>query len=151
MGIIKEADRKTLTSLFSTKLTNPVSLTVYSQKISPLALPGGPACEWCEQTENLVKEVGELSGQLKVEIRDFVEQADEARRQGIDKIPAIVVTGASDYGIRFFGIPAGYTFGTLIETIVDASRGETDLPGALKNDLAKLERDVHIQVLTTPT
>lgn len=151
MGIIRDADRNALTTLFAGRLTNPVTLVVYSQKVSPLALPGGPACEWCEQTEKLVGELAELAAKLSVEVRDFVEQADQARRDGVDKIPAILVAGTADYGIRFFGIPAGYTFGTLVETIVDVSRGQTDLPSAIKGDLAKLDHDVHIQVLTTPT
>ncbi|HWR52082.1 MAG TPA: hypothetical protein VN428_13300 [Bryobacteraceae bacterium] len=151
MAIIRDADRKALTTLFSGKLTGPVKLVVYSQRKSPLALPAGPACEWCEQTEGLVKELAELSERLSVEVYDFVEQAGDARRHGVDKIPAIAVLGAEDYGIRFFGIPAGYTFGTLVETIVDVSRGATDLPAAIKSELGKLDKDVHIQVLTTPT
>lgn len=149
--MIREADRKKLAALFSERLTNPVSMVVYTQRTSPLVLPGGVTCEWCEQTEALAKELADLSGQIRLEVRDFVEKSEDARREGVDKIPAIVVTGQSDYGIRFFGIPAGYTFGTLVETLIDVSRGSTDLPAALKKELATLEKDVHIQVLTTPT
>ena len=33
------------------------------------------------------------------------------------RVPAIVVEGARDYGIRFLGVPAGYEFTNLIDGI----------------------------------
>jgi len=53
--------------------------------------------------------------------------------------------------VRFFGIPSGYEFGSLIEDIVDMSRGETSLSPESKQKLAALTSDIHIQVFVTPT
>lgn len=52
-------------------------------------------------------------------MKDFVAQAAEARVLGVDKIPAVAVPGAgrNDYGIRFYGVAAGYEFVSLLESI----------------------------------
>jgi len=66
-------------------------------------------------------------------------------------VPAIVVEGARDYGIRFFGLPSGYEFTNLIDAIIVASTGEPALSAETKDVLAGLGKPVHIRVFTTPT
>ena len=43
---------------------------------------------------------------------------ERAEAYGVDQVPAIVVEGARDYGIRFLGIPGGYEFSNLIDSII---------------------------------
>jgi hypothetical protein len=62
-----------------------------------------------------------------------------------------VVEGAADYGIRFLGIPAGYEFANLIDSIIVASTGEPAVSDATKAALGGLTEDVTIKVFTTPT
>ncbi|PYM05239.1 MAG: hypothetical protein DMD82_11830 [Candidatus Rokuibacteriota bacterium] len=75
----------------------------------------------------------------------------KAETYGVDQVPAIAVEGARDYGIRFFGIPSGYEFTNLIDSIVVASTGEPDLSAETKTALAELPAPVHIRVFSTPT
>jgi len=44
---------------------------------------------------------------------------DDAVKYGVDKIPATVLLdeNGKDYGIKFFGIPSGYEFASLLEDI----------------------------------
>jgi glutaredoxin-like protein len=56
-----------------------------------------------------------------------------------------------DYGIRYFGIPSGYEFSSLIEDIMMVSSGQSGLSAATKEVLANLEKPVHLQVFVTPT
>jgi alkyl hydroperoxide reductase subunit AhpF len=56
-----------------------------------------------------------------------------------------------DYGIRLYGLPSGYEFGTLVDAILDVSRGDSGLTAETKEALAALPRPVHIQVFSTPT
>ena len=56
-----------------------------------------------------------------------------------------------DYGIRFYGIPSGYEFSTLIQDIVMLSRGDSGLSEQTKAQLDMLEDSVHLQVFVTPT
>jgi hypothetical protein len=53
--------------------------------------------------------------------------------------------------VRFFGLPSGYEFMTLIEDVVDISRGATRLSDATRRAVADLPAPVHLQVFVTPT
>jgi alkyl hydroperoxide reductase subunit AhpF len=61
------------------------------------------------------------------------------------------VAGAQDYGIRFLGMPAGYEFSNLIDSIIAVSTGDAGLSDATKAALAGLTEDVTIKVFATPT
>ena len=52
---------------------------------------------------------------------------------------------------RFFGIPAGYEFTTLLEDILDVGGAAPPLERKTIDALAQLEEDIHIQVFVTPT
>lgn len=123
-------------------LANPVRLIMFTQKFE---------CHYCAETRQLVEEVAKLSNKLKAEIYDF--QADEAVAEdyGVDKIPAVVVLGEEDYGIRFFGIPSGYEFTSLLEAIQSVSKGEPDLSEETRDYLSNLDEPIHLQVFVTPT
>ena len=103
-------------------------------------------------TGQIVDEVAGLSDKISVTVHDFVADKDVADSYKVDKIPAIVVEGAQGtIGMRFYGIPSGYEFTSLIESIKDASAGTTGLTAETKAALAKLDKPVHIQVFSTPT
>jgi glutaredoxin-like protein len=91
----------------------------------------------------------------KAPFDDLDRHPAEATLYRIDKAPAIVVlgdeTGRRDFGIRFYGSPAGYEFATLIEDIRMASRGTTDLSPATVETLRHLTTPLHLQVFVTPT
>ncbi len=108
-------------------------------------------CQFCKDTRELLEEVAELTGKIKMEIYDFVEDKEEAEKYKIDKIPATVIMDEKDYGIRLYGIPGGYEFGSLVEAIKLVSTGETMLSDEGKKFLDGLEKDVHLQVFVTPT
>jgi glutaredoxin-like protein len=62
-----------------------------------------------------------------------------------------VLQGRAKGKVRYFGIPAGYEFSTLIEDILDVSRGTTNLSDTTREILATIDQDLHIQVFVTPT
>jgi alkyl hydroperoxide reductase subunit AhpF len=126
-----------------TKLANPVRLAVFSQA---LADPES------EQVRRLVEELGGLHPQLSAESYNFVLDKEKAQALGIARIPAIAVMGAEkDYGIRLYGVPTGYEFGTLVDAILDVGRGDSGLSDETREALRQLERPVHLQVFSTPT
>jgi glutaredoxin-like protein len=53
--------------------------------------------------------------------------------------------------VRYFGIPAGYEFSTLVEDLIDVSKGTTKLREKTREILATVDQDLHIQVFVTPT
>jgi alkyl hydroperoxide reductase subunit AhpF len=125
------------------KLAGPVKLVVFSQSLS--------AAELCRENEQLVREVAELSDQVTVEVLNLAIDRERAEAYGVEDVPAIVVEGARDYGLRFLGVPSGYEFSNLIDAMIIASRGEAELSDATKASLGGLETDVDIKVFSTPT
>jgi glutaredoxin-like protein len=108
-------------------------------------------CQYCAETRQLVEEVSELSDHLTAEIYDFVADEEKAQELGVDKIPAVAVIGAEDYGIRFYGIPSGYEFTSLLEAVHIAATGQPDLGEETIEFLSSLSEPVHMQVFVTPT
>jgi len=108
-------------------------------------------CEFCAETRQLVEELAQLSDQLTAEIYDFVADEEKAEELNIDKIPAIAVIGEEDYGVRFYGIPSGYEFTSLLHAIQAVAAGEPDLSDDMMEALAALDEPVHMQVFVTPT
>lgn len=131
-------------------LDAPVNLVVFTQGEG-----GAVECEMCRETRELLEEVASLSPKISVEVHDFVGDAEAAASYGIDKIPAVaIVRGGQepkDYGIRLYGIPSGYEFGTLIEDISMVSKGDPGLNAKTLAALESLPGPIEIQVFVTPT
>jgi alkyl hydroperoxide reductase subunit AhpF len=125
------------------RLDNPVKLVVFSQSLA--------AAELCAENEQLVREVAALSDKISVEVLNPAIDREQAERYGVDRVPAIAVEGARDYGIRFYGVPTGYEFGNLIDSIVLASTAAPALSDETKEALAGLTADIDIKVFSTPT
>lgn len=142
MGLIKEAQQKQLKDIFK-KLDENVKLIYFTQEIE---------CPFCVQTRELLEDVASLShNKISIEICDFVADKDKVEKYKIDKIPATVVEGAKDYGVRFYGIPAGYEFTSLINSIMAVSNGKAGLSDETKETLKKLKEPTLIQVFITLT
>jgi alkyl hydroperoxide reductase subunit AhpF len=113
-------------------------------------------CEYCADTRQLLEEVVVLSDKLSICCYDLEQDAEIARRYRVDKIPAIVITGRDgeqiiDYGMRFYGIPAGHAFSALIQALVLVSEGDSGLQQETREFLRELTQPVHLQVFSTPT
>jgi alkyl hydroperoxide reductase subunit AhpF len=142
MAILAAKDQEAIRKEFA-RLTGPVKLVVFSQELV--------AGELCRQNEQLMKEVAELSEHVTVEVLNPAIDRERAEAYGVSDVPVTVVEGARDHGIRFLGIPSGYEFSNLIDSIIAVSRGEVALTEATKASLATLPGDVEIKVFSTPT
>ena len=123
-------------------LGGPVRLVMFTQEFE---------CEYCAETRQLVEEIAALSDQLTAEIYNFVVDAEKAEELGVDKIPAVAVIGAEDYGVRLYGIPSGYEFSSLLQAIRTVAAGKPELSEETLAALAEVTDPVHIQVFVTPT
>lgn len=138
---LQDSDKEIIRKKF-VGLAGDVTLMIFTQELE---------CHFCKETRELALELGTLSSKIKVKIYDLVKDGDEAARYKIKKIPAIAIVGESDFGIRYYGLPAGYELATMIDTIIDVSKGTTTLPEATKKKLAEIKKDVHLQVFVSPT
>jgi len=143
MSLISEEDKGYIREVFSSKLTNPVTIIVF--------ITESGACEYCKDTVRLANEVASLSDKVDVEVYSLEKDVEKAKEYGIDKAPAITFKGDRIYNVRFFGIPAGYEFSAFIDDIIDISRRGTRLSPMTKSKLKEIRERIHIQVFVTPT
>jgi len=141
MPVLKDEDREEVRKQLM-GLASLVRLVMFTQDFE---------CDFCAETRELVEEIASLSDEVDAMIYDFAADKEKAEDLGIDKIPAIAVVGEKDYGVRFYGIPSGYEFVSLIEAIKMVASGQSELSDATKEALAQLDEPVHLQVFVTPT
>jgi len=146
MALLSEKDRQYLERTFNEKLENQVKLIFFGKKIG---------CDYCLDTEMILREVASLSDKIIFENHNFELEKELREKYEVDKVPAIVVVQNSkeerDLGIRFYGIPSGYEFSSLIESIIAVSTEKTNLSDETKNALREITTPLHIQVFVTPT
>jgi glutaredoxin-like protein len=144
MGLINGKDAGIIRDRLN-GLPSPVTLAVFSD---------AAGCGYCEETVGLATEVSGLSeNKVSVEIFDLAAKPPEAKKLGIDKVPAIAIKDAEGRvpRIRFFGIPAGYEFLSLMETIEMVARGDSGLAPLMRERLKDLASPIHLQVFVTPS
>jgi glutaredoxin-like protein len=143
MSLVPEEHKAHVKEQLQANMKDPVKLIVFTQELE---------CEFCKESRELVLEVASfVPDKVKVEVYDFVKDAEKAKEYSVDKVPAIAIIGTKDYGIRYYGIPYGYEFNPFIDNIINVSKGTTNLSDETKAKLKTLDKPVHIQVFVTLT
>jgi glutaredoxin-like protein len=142
MPLLQDKDKETVETRFQEELVNPVELVNFTQALE---------CQFCAETRKLVEEVAALSDKIEVKVYHFAIDKEKVEEYEVDKIPAIAIIGEKDYGVRYYGIPSGYEFSSLLEDIIDISKGEVELLPATREALAGITEPLHFQVFVTPT
>lgn len=154
MALLKERDRIALEQEFA-NMTGRVRIVFFTQALG---------CETCDVTREILQEVVPLSEKIELVQYNFAIDRDAVARYAITRIPGFAVlrlqevqdngetvTQEQDYGIRFYGVPSGYEFMSLVGAILDVSSGDSHLSPASRALLAQLDKPAHLQVFTTPT
>lgn len=141
MAFLKEKDAEALRKRFES-LKKPVRLINFTQEIE---------CLYCRETRQLLEEVAGLSDKISLEVYNFQLDKEKAQEYNIDKIPATVVMAEKDRGIRFFGIPSGYEFASLLESIELVSADRSPLKDDILKKAEAIDQPVHLQIFVTPT
>lgn len=142
MSLIPDDKKEAIKNEFKEKLEKPVKIIMFTQELE---------CRFCSDTRQLVQDMATLSDKITTDVYDFVADADKAKQYGIDKIPALAIIGEIDYGVRIYGIPYGYELQTLMDAIINVSRGKTDISDKTREVLKDIKAPVHIQVFVTLT
>ena len=141
MGLISDDDALEIRERLK-GLVDPVKLVHFTQELN---------LEHGREARQLLEELVALSDKLSLEVYNFLLDKDKVSEYAVDKVPATAVRNSKDYGIRFYGLPAGYEFATLLDAILSVSRGDSGLKRENKEKLAKVSEPVHLQVFVTPT
>lgn len=142
MSLIPDEHKEHIKNQLAQDLVNPVRLIVFTEELE---------CQYCAQTKELAFELAAMNDKIQAEVHDFVADAELAKQYGVDKIPAIVLLGEKDYGIRFYGLPYGYEFQTLMSGLTIVSQGKTVLSDETKAKIKSITSPVHLQVFVTLT
>ena len=136
---------------FEQELQGRVKIDYFTQKKSPLFVPGREECQYCEDVGRMLEELAHLSDKITLTVHEFSQSTDEAAKLGIDRVPGIVLRGPANRPLRFYGIPGGNEFPNFIETIIEASHQKVEVSPEAAKHLKKLKDRVSIAVYVTPT
>ncbi len=137
----------------SLKVEIQKQLSVLEKKVKLVFFTQELECQFCRETREILEELSALSDKIEMEIYNFVNDKEETEKYKIENIPATVLLDeeGKDYGIRYYGIPSGYEFSSLLEDVKMLGTGETGLPDNIVEDIKKIAKPVHLQVFVTPT
>ncbi len=148
MGLLSPQDVSYLKDLFGKELRDDVRILLFKSDDKS-------RCEYCDIAENILEEVAELDDRIKVEVYDIDSNGELAQKYNLDgKVPAMVflTKDGEDKGVRYYGLPSGHEFATVIQNIVSFSNGA--IPQLSQNSINKLSNitsPVEILVFVTPT
>jgi glutaredoxin-like protein len=141
MPILGEPVRKKAEEILN-KLANPVRLVLFTQE---------KECQFCREAAGLAQELSGLSDKLSVEPHDLLNESAKAAEYHVDKVPAFVIAGGQNYGIRYYGVPAGFEFSTLLGLIELVGGRNSGLRPETKTRLAALTSPADVQMFVTLT
>jgi glutaredoxin-like protein len=141
MGLIRDTGAAEIRERLKA-MVRPVKLVHFTQELS---------LEYGREARQLLEELSQLSDKLSLETYNFLLDKEKAAEYGVDKVPATIVRNGKDFGIRFFGLPAGYEFSTLLDAILAVSKGDSGLQPESREKLAQLTQPLHLEVFVTPT
>ena len=150
MPLLADEDVKYLKEQFAA-LERDVTITVVTRERSIL-LPGEePAGDTSREVKMIAEELAATSPKLKLVAIDAARDEERAREVAGERLPAIVFSSETSRGqLRYVGLPAGYEMSSVVATIGDLG-GAAPVPEDVRARLAKLSKDVHIQVFVTPS
>lgn len=143
MELLSKEDREYLQNLFK-NFQNDVNVIFF-------ATDNDKKCEQCDNIRQILKELKDLSPKLIMTEYSFENDKDKAEEMDIEMAPAMVIMGEKYNGVKFYGVPSGYEFSSLVEDINDVGTGQSGLEDAVLEKLKKVNKPVHIKVFVTPT
>ncbi len=148
MGLLSEQDVQYLKDLFGKEMKDDVKILIFKSDDKS-------RCEYCDITVSVLSEVAEIDDRIKLEVYDIDDDEAVANKYDIKgRVPAIVFLTAdgTDKGVRYFGIPSGHEFSTVIQNIISFSNGaKPDLSQNSINKISQIDVPTEILVFVTPT
>jgi glutaredoxin-like protein len=120
-------------------------------KVEILLFTSQSDCFSCSKTETLMKEFDQLSDKIALKVYEIEKNKDLATEYNIELVPAIVVIGKEDYGVKHYGFPGGKEFNPLIEAIIDSSREKPNVPEEIAKKISTINGPVEVKIFVTPT
>lgn len=106
-----------------------------------------------QMIEQLYSELSELSEKLNLKIFDHGNTIIKEFNVDESLLPATVLSDetVNFNGIKFYGIPSGHEFGTLIQDIVSLSNNIIEISNDAQKEIEKIKDEVRVRVFITAT
>lgn len=141
MAFIQESDKEQIRAQIG-ELTGEVRILAFTQSEN---------CQYCGEVETILEEFSQVIDKVKLETYNIAQSGGLAEKYNVKRAPAIVIMGKRDYGIRYYGLPAGYEFVALMNAVRIVGSENHELAEGTVEQLSKLSKPVHIQVFVTPS
>lgn len=122
-----------------------------NSKVDILLFTSESGCFSCSKTETLMKEFDQLSDKISLKVYDTDKDKDMATKYNIELVPAIVVIGKEDYGIKHYGFPGGTEFNPLLEVIISSSMESPKVSEEIGKKINTISNPVEVKIFVTPT
>ncbi|MSQ33337.1 MAG: hypothetical protein EXR60_02800 [Dehalococcoidia bacterium] len=157
MPVLTDKNKAELKARFAQELEGQVTLRHFTQRTSQLVLPGGTGAPQTAQGSQFLRQAREILEELaaaapdkiKLEVYDLVAERAKLVEYRVAHIPCTLLD--SEGRSRYYGVPAGYEFTTLVQAVIDTSKGRTPLHEPTLKVLRELDQDVNLKVFVTPT
>lgn len=110
--------------------------------------------EFSVVTEQLFTEISQITDKVKVISYDITSPVSDEFEIDRTLTPASVMLDSqgNDRGVRFYGIPSGHEFSTLLQDILAMSKnGEVEFSQKNIDRIKTIDKKVRIRVFVTPT
>lgn len=147
MALLSDRVRGQVQQLFDQQLQRPVTVVLFHEEQTP------GEDEAVGAVRSLFNELAPLAnGKLQLKEYHLQQDAAVAAQFDVHEAPVLAFLDADgkDQHFRFWGVPMGYEFSSLLEDLVDVSKGETRLSTQGREAIRAIEEDVEILVFSTP-
>ena len=138
--LIDDESRKHLQERFQNEMKGEVTVDLFV---------GSDNADYVEFTEKVLTELSEIDSRIKVNKFDI--SSDEAKARDLKTSPSLTIGWDKGYKVEYWGAPAGYETGGLIETLLFVSNDNSGLPQSTLETLDYLDKEVKLYSFVTPT
>lgn len=150
MRFLDEANRQVIRQRLGEGGTE-VTLHVFIQD-DEKAGDGQASPAHCQDTVDLMEELAEAAGNIRVRVYDQSQDMHVFTHYGITEVPTIMPMAERDVGIRFVGLPHGYEFASFLDTVAALRNDEEpEVSPDLLERLSHLQGPTNLKVFYTPT
>lgn len=149
--MVKVDHRQAMQEYLETRLVNPVKILIFTRRRQWWQAKDPRQIDSCTETEKIIHGVASLTDKITYEVCDVHERPELFQKYGIEFMPALVILGREDYGIRQYGIPLGYDLNFFLDTLIDISVGTPDLQQHAILALKDIQQYLNIRVFVSPT
>jgi len=143
MALLSNEDREYLKGLF-TEMKRNVNILLFTTEEKEFS-------GFCDDIKVILSELESISDKIKIKEYSFEKNRDEVEKFKVKRGPTLVLMAEKDLGVKYYGIPAGYEFSSLVEDIVDIGNDTIAIDENILERVKLINKPVNIQVFVTHT